>query len=89
LSIYIDESGRSALHAVCAKYSMLGNEGDRVDIAELLINKRCGVYDLDDAGQSALHAIFISHSFSTNNLTTSVFPLLTARKSGVCINLLH
>jgi ankyrin repeat protein len=51
-----DETGRSALHAVCAKYSMLDNEGDRVDIAELLINKRCGVYDIDDAGQSTLHA---------------------------------
>jgi ankyrin repeat protein len=31
-------------------------EGDRVDIAELLINKKCGVYDLDDAGHSTLHA---------------------------------
>jgi ankyrin repeat protein len=28
----------------------------RVNIAELLINNICGVYDLDDAGQSALHA---------------------------------
>jgi hypothetical protein len=33
-----------------------GYEGHRVDIAKLLINKICGVYDLDDAGQSALHS---------------------------------
>jgi hypothetical protein len=46
-----DKIGRSALHAVCATH---GYEGDRIDIAERLINKRCGVYDLDDAGQSAL-----------------------------------
>jgi ankyrin repeat protein len=48
--------GHSALHAVCTTHSRDDYEGDRVDIAELLINKKCGVYDLDDAGQSTLHA---------------------------------
>jgi ankyrin repeat protein len=56
-----DKIGRSALHAVCTTnsvvpYTLFNQEVDRVDKAELLINKRCGVYDLDDAGQSTLHA---------------------------------
>ena len=56
-----DKIGRSALHAVCTTHSMLryswfDHEVDRVDIAELLINKKCGVYDLDDAEHSTLHA---------------------------------
>ena len=52
-----DKIGRSALHAVCATHSFGYKDDDRVDIhvAELLINKICGVYDLDDAGQSTLH----------------------------------
>jgi ankyrin repeat protein len=58
-----DKIGRSALQAVCTTRSRNGygghidvaDVGNRVDIAELLINRKCGVYDLDDAGQSALH----------------------------------
>jgi ankyrin repeat protein len=57
-----DKNGRSALHAVCTTDDRFGYENDRVDIAELLINKICGVYDLDDAGQSALHDACKQHN---------------------------
>jgi ankyrin repeat protein len=52
-----DKIGRSALHAVCTTDSWFDNEDNRVHIAELLINKKCGVYNLDDAGQSVLHVV--------------------------------
>jgi hypothetical protein len=75
----MDKIGRSALHAVCATH---GYEGDRIDIAERLINKRCGVYDLDDAGQSAHHVVALINitisfqkKFSFINITLTTSPM--------------
>jgi hypothetical protein len=54
-----DKIGRSALHAVCTTDYFLDYCSDRFDIAELLINKKCGVY----------------HLFLSNISTSATFPL--------------